>query len=113
MTVPPDKIYVHFAVRLHVLVFSKPPLVSCLQGFLTTLFQGFAIRPLVASYPQEGFLIQSGLLFLGLAYVASSLGPSVVWLVLLLAPVALAGGVVRTTFIALLTSAVPSSEVGT
>ncbi|GAQ82472.1 major facilitator superfamily protein [Klebsormidium nitens] len=82
------------------------------QGFLTTLVQGFAIRPLVASYPKEGFLIQAGITSLGLAYVAASLGPSIRSLVVLLAPVALAGGVVRTTFTALLTSAVPSSEVG-
>lgn len=101
-----------FAEILQSFLPSNPFELVRLQGFLTTLFQGFAIRPLVASYPQEGFLIQSGLLFLGLAYVASSLGPSVAWLVVLLAPVALAGGVVRTTFIALLTSAVPSSEVG-
>ncbi|CAI5510005.1 unnamed protein product [Closterium sp. Naga37s-1] len=86
-------------------------LLLSLQGLLTSLVQGLAIRPLLRHFPETP-LIFRGLLLLSLTLALLAAAPSLLFLILLLPPLALSTGVLRTTYTALLTTSVAQSEVG-
>ncbi|GJP56922.1 hypothetical protein CLOM_g15977 [Closterium sp. NIES-68] len=96
--------------RLNLSVQTNGLLLS-LQGLLTSLVQGLAIRPLLRRF-QEPPLIFRGLLLLSLTLALLAAAPSLPFLVLLLPPLALSTGVLRTTYTALLTTSVAQTEVG-
>ncbi|CAI5460953.1 unnamed protein product [Closterium sp. Yama58-4] len=96
--------------RLNLPVHTNGLLLS-LQGLLTSLVQGLAIRPLLRRFPETP-LIFRGLLLLSLTLALLAAAPSLSFLVLLLPPLALSTGVLRTTYTALLTTSVAQSEVG-
>ncbi|CAI5516297.1 unnamed protein product [Closterium sp. Naga37s-1] len=84
-------------------------LLLSLQGLLTSLVQGLAIRPLLRHFPETP-LIFRGLLLLSLTLALLAAAPSLIFLILLLPPLALSTGVLRTTYTALLTTSVAQSE---
>ncbi|CAI5484447.1 unnamed protein product [Closterium sp. Yama58-4] len=96
--------------RLNLPVHTNGLLLS-LQGLLTSLVQGLAIRPLLRRFPETP-LIFRGLLLLSLTLALLAAAPSLLFLILLLPPLALSTGVLRTTYTALLTTSVAQSEVG-
>ncbi|CAI6007985.1 unnamed protein product [Closterium sp. NIES-65] len=96
--------------RLNLPVHTNGLLLS-LQGLLTSLVQGLAIRPLLHRFP-EAPLIFRGLLLLSLTLALLAAAPSLLFLILLLPLLALSTGVLRTTYTALLTTSVAQSEVG-
>ncbi|CAI5972686.1 unnamed protein product [Closterium sp. NIES-64] len=96
--------------RLNLPVHTNGLLLS-LQGLLTSLVQGLAIRPLLRRFPETP-LIFRGLLLLSLTLALLAAAPSLLFLILLLPPLALSTGVLRTTYTALHTTSVAQSEVG-
>ncbi|GJP56993.1 hypothetical protein CLOM_g16035 [Closterium sp. NIES-68] len=96
--------------RLNLSVQTNGLLLS-LQGLLTSLVQGLAIRPLLRRF-QEPPLFFRGMLLLSLTLALLAAAPSLPFLVLLLPPLALSTGVLRTTYTALLTTSVAQTEVG-
>ena len=80
------------------------------QGALSSLVQGVAMKPLTRRY-DDHTLLRRGMVVVALSFAAASLTPNLLLLVLLLAPVALTTGVLRTTYASVLTASVPSDEV--
>ncbi len=79
-------------------------------GVLIVLVQGLAIRPLTTRF-RESHLIVGGIILLAPAMLGWALAPSVLILMIVLVPIALAGGVLNTTLRSSLSKAVYSDEV--
>ena len=80
------------------------------QGALSSLVQGVAMKPLTQKY-DDHTLLRSGMMVVAASFAAASLTPNLPLLLILLAPVALTSGVLRTTYASVLTASVPSDEV--
>jgi DHA1 family tetracycline resistance protein-like MFS transporter len=80
-------------------------------GFLVAFVQGFAVGRLTKAF-DENWLIFSAILLMSLSLLAWALTPTVTILLIVLAPLALAGGVLNTVLNSLLTKVVLPEEVG-
>jgi DHA1 family tetracycline resistance protein-like MFS transporter len=80
-------------------------------GFLVAIVQGVAVGCLTKTF-EENWLIFSAISLMTLSLSAWALTPSVPILLLVLAPLALAGGVLNTVLNSVLTKAVLPEEVG-
>lgn len=80
-------------------------------GLLIVLVQGLAIHRLTVRY-QENQLIMVGLLLLAPSLLGWALAPNVLVLLIVLAPLALAGGILNTSLNSALSKAVYAEEVG-
>jgi DHA1 family tetracycline resistance protein-like MFS transporter len=80
-------------------------------GLLAVLVQGVAIGRLTARFAERK-LIVVGALTLTFGLAAWAAAPSVLWLVAVLAPIALAGGGLNTVLTSQLTKSVPREKVG-
>jgi DHA1 family tetracycline resistance protein-like MFS transporter len=80
-------------------------------GILAVLVQGLAIGRLTRRF-RERVLILAGAVVMGVALLAWALTPNLLALLIVLAPIALAGGVLNTVLSSQLTKAVRPEEVG-
>lgn len=80
-------------------------------GVLIVLVQGLAIHRLTTRYPEKQ-LILAGLILLVPSLLGWAFAPGVVILLVVLAPIALAGGVLNTTLNSALSKSVYAEEVG-
>jgi DHA1 family tetracycline resistance protein-like MFS transporter len=80
-------------------------------GFLSVLVQGFLIGQLTKRF-RENLLIFSAGALMTLSLFLWSVVPSVPWLIVILAPIAVSGGVLNTLLSSTLTKAVQPEEVG-
>ena len=80
-------------------------------GMLAVFVQGLAIGRLTSRFSERP-LVVAGTTMMALALASWSISPSVFWLLLTLAPIALAGGVLNTVLTSQLTKAVRAEEVG-
>ncbi len=80
-------------------------------GLLSVLTQGLVVGRLTDRFP-ERILILSTTALMAVSLLAWAFAPSIVVLLIILAPIALAGGVLNTVINTALTKAVPRSEFG-
>ena len=80
-------------------------------GLLSVLVQGLAIGRLTARFAERR-LIFVATIVMSLSLLAWALVPSLAWLLVVLAPIALSGGVLNTVLTSQLTKAVSQEEVG-
>lgn len=80
-------------------------------GVLSVFVQGFLIGRLTKAY-REDVLISVSVVVMALALLGWALAPSVFWLIVVLTPTAIAGGVLNTLLSSTLTKAVAPQEIG-
>ncbi len=80
-------------------------------GILVVLVQGFAIGWLTARFSETN-LIMSGVIMMAGSLLAWAFTPNVFILLIVLAPLALAAGILNTIISSLLSKSVPAAEVG-
>lgn len=80
-------------------------------GVLSVFVQGFLVGKLTQRY-RDDLLITLGVVLLMLSMLGWAWAPSVIWLLIILTPTALAGGLLNTLFSSTLTKAVKEDEVG-
>jgi DHA1 family tetracycline resistance protein-like MFS transporter len=80
-------------------------------GVLSVITQGFLVGRLTNRF-REDILIVTSVALMGVSLVGWALAPSVLTLLIILAPTALAGGLLNTLLSSTLTKAVSSQEVG-
>jgi len=80
-------------------------------GLLAVLVQGLAIGRLTRRF-SERLLIFGGTVIMSLALLAWATAPSLMWLLVVLAPISLSGGVLNTVLTSQLTKAVRPEEIG-
>jgi MFS transporter, DHA1 family, tetracycline resistance protein len=80
-------------------------------GLLSVFVQGFLIGRLTARYT-DNFLIFSSVLMMALGMIGWAYAPSVIMLMVVLAPIALAGGVLNTVINSAITQSAPPIEAG-
>ncbi|GAB1471941.1 tetracycline resistance MFS efflux pump [Chloroflexota bacterium] len=80
-------------------------------GVLSVIVQGFLIGRLTKAYREDLLILVSGVL-MTLSLIGWALTPSVFWLLVVLTPIALSGGLLNTLLSSSLTKAVQPQEVG-
>lgn len=80
-------------------------------GVLSILVQGLAIGRLTTRF-RERNLIFAATILMGVALLGWAVSPNLIWLLAILAPIALSGGVLNTVLTSQLTKAVRAEEVG-
>jgi len=80
-------------------------------GVLSVIVQGFLIGRLTKAYREDLLILVSGVL-MTLSLIGWALTPSVFWLLVVLTPIALSGGLLNTLLSSTLTKAVQPQEVG-
>ena len=80
-------------------------------GILVALVQGVIVGRLDKRYP-DNQLIVAGSLLMGVSLLAWGFTPNLIWLLIILAPLSLAGGILNTVINSALTKAVTPDEIG-
>jgi DHA1 family tetracycline resistance protein-like MFS transporter len=80
-------------------------------GVLSVIMQGFLVGRLASRY-REDLLIAVSVVVMSVALIGWAWAPSVLWLYIITAPIALAGGLLNTLLSSILTKAVESQEIG-
>lgn len=80
-------------------------------GVLSVIMQGFLVGRLASRY-REDLLIAVSVVVMGVALIGWAWAPSVLWLYIITAPIALAGGLLNTLLSSILTKAVEPQEIG-
>lgn len=80
-------------------------------GLLSVFVQGYLVGKLTERY-RDDVLIPVSVVVMALSFLGWAWAPSVVWLLVILAPTAMAGGVLNTLLSSALTKAVHRDEVG-
>ena len=80
-------------------------------GVLSVIVQGFLVGKLNERFP-DPILILSSTILMGLSLLAWSFAPSVPVLLIILAPIALSGGILNTILSSALTKTVQAQEIG-
>lgn len=80
-------------------------------GILSVITQGFLLGRLTTRY-REDTLINISVFVMSLALLGWALAPSLPWLLIILAPTAVAGGILNTLLSSILTKAVAPDEIG-
>lgn len=80
-------------------------------GVLSVFVQGFLISRLTRQF-REDLLISASVILMALSLLGWALAPSVVWLLIVLTPTAVSGGVLNTLLSSTLTKAVEPQEIG-
>jgi MFS transporter, DHA1 family, tetracycline resistance protein len=80
-------------------------------GVLSVFVQGFLVGRLTR-YVREDVLITASVALMGISLVGWALAPSVIWLLIILTPTAISGGLLNTLLSSTLTKAVSQQEIG-
>lgn len=80
-------------------------------GVLSVFVQGFLIGQLTKRYREDVLILIGGALMM-ISLLGWALTPSIVWLLVVLTPTAIAGGVLNTLLSSILTKAVEPQEIG-
>lgn len=80
-------------------------------GLLSVFVQGFLIRRLTKQF-REDVLISASIILMALSRLGWALVPSVIWLLVILTPTAISGGLLNTLLSSTLTKAVQPQEIG-
>lgn len=80
-------------------------------GVLSVIMQGFLVGRLASRY-REDLLIAVSVVVMSVALIGWAWAPSVLWLYIITAPIALAGGLLNTLLSSILTKAVELQEIG-
>ncbi len=86
-------------------------LVLTYVGVLSVIVQGFLVGRLVNRF-REDILITASVVLMGISLLGWSLAPSVFWLLVILTPTSLSGGLLNTLLSSTLTKAVAPQEIG-
>ncbi len=81
------------------------------MGVLSVFVQGFLIGRLTQRFQEDKLILFSGVL-MTVSLVGWALTPSVFWLLVVLTPTAIAGGILNTLLSSTLTKAVEPQEIG-
>jgi DHA1 family tetracycline resistance protein-like MFS transporter len=80
-------------------------------GVLSVIMQGFLVGRLTQRY-REDLLIMVSVVLMGISLLGWALTPSVLWLYIIMTPMALSGGLLNTLLSSTLTKAVAPQEIG-
>ncbi len=80
-------------------------------GVLSVIMQGFLVGRLTSRY-REDLLIMISVVLMGISLLGWALTPSLLWLYIILTPMALSGGLLNTLLSSTLTKAVAPHEIG-
>lgn len=86
-------------------------LILAYVGVLSVIVQGFLIGQLTRRF-REDTLIAVSVVVMAFSLLGWALSPSVVWLIIILAPTAVSGGILNTILASTLTKAVEPQEIG-
>jgi len=86
-------------------------LVLTYVGILSVFVQGFLVGKLTARF-REDHLIAFAVALMALSFIGWSLAPSVFWLLVVLTPTSLSGGILNTLLSSTLTKSVAPQEIG-
>ena len=106
-----EGIFVLYALYRFGLSADKTSYILAYVGVLIVLVQGLAIGRLTARF-RENHLIFGGFLLLGLSLISWAYAPTVTILLVVLAPLALSGGVLNTVINSSLSKVVHADEIG-
>lgn len=80
-------------------------------GMLSVIMQGFLVGRLTNRY-REDLLIMVSVVLMGISLLGWALTPSILWLYIIMTPMALSGGLLNTLLSSTLTKAVAPQEIG-
>lgn len=80
-------------------------------GILSVIVQGFLIGRLTKAYREDVLIFVSGILMI-ISLIGWALTPSIFWLLVVLTPTAISGGILNTLLSSTLTKAVQPQEIG-
>jgi MFS transporter, DHA1 family, tetracycline resistance protein len=80
-------------------------------GVLSVIVQGFLVGRLTSRF-REDLLITASVVLMGISLLGWAMVPSVLWLLIIMTPIALSGGLLNTLLSSTLTKAVAPHEIG-
>ena len=86
-------------------------LVLTYVGVLSVIMQGFLVGRLTNRF-REDMLIAASVVIMGISLLGWALAPTLLWLYIILTPMALSGGLLNTLLSSILTKAVAPQEIG-
>lgn len=100
-----------YALKKFELGAQETGLILAYVGVLSVIVQGFLIGQLTRRFREDG-LIAVSVVVMAISLLGWALSPSVFWLIAVLTPTAIAGGVLNTVLASTLTKAVEPQEIG-